>query len=310
MIELRDVQIVETIAKFGGIHHAACELGLSQPAITKRLQAIENRLQLTLFHRLPRGVKLTPSGELFLARGAELLIHASDFAEALDQHKSGDDGTLRIGVKPGVHDVFFRNCMAAFSTRNTNVRLEIEMKSSPVLCHAVRSGNLDLAIVGLNYEDEFGNDPALHESLNFESLFRFPLEIVVRKDHPVLSKDADPNDILRYPLACPAPPPIMLRNMERTAQESGFVFNGPRIIIDDYGFILRLISRSDFWTGIFEANNPELLKRDNYNYFFRPEFLPPMIIGVVTRKTWAMPPAATKLIKMIKTYGREWKYHP
>ena len=308
MIELRDVEVVDTIAKFGGIHPAACELGLSQPALTKRLKAIEERLQLTLFHRLPRGVKLTPSGELYLARGADLLIHANDFADALKRHKSGDDGALRIGVKPGVHDVFFRNCMAAFASQFPNVHLMIDMNSSPILCRAIRSGALDFAIVGLDYEDEFGDDPALHDSLVFEPLFRLPLEVVVRKDHPVLSKSAGPYDILSYPLACPEPPPVMLRNMEAAAQSAGLTFNGPNILIDDYEFILRLLTRSDFWTGTFQANNPDLQKRGRFEFLAMPEVLPTMTIGVAARKTWAMPPAAIKLIEMMTSFGSDWKY--
>lgn len=302
MIEIRDVEVVANIAKVGSIHLAAADMGLTQPALTKRLKAIEDRLGLTLFHRLSRGVKLTPSGELFLEQGAKLLIHARDFNASINLHKSGDDGLLRIGVMPGVNDVFFRRCMASFAVDHPNARINIITNSSPGLCHAVHEGRIDLAIVGLGYEDEYGDDPVLHESFSFEALFELPLEVIVRKDHPILTQGVEVENIVKYPLACPTPPSLMSRNWQRLAQEKRSTFKGPQIIIDDYEFILQLIARSDFWTALFEANRSAITQREQYGFITRHDLVPSMTVGVVSRKTWAMPPAAAKLVEMIRTY--------
>ena len=303
-LELRDLVIVSNIATYGSIHAAATELCLSQPALTKRLKVIEEKIGLTLFHRLPRGVRLTPSGETFVARSKELLVHARDFETILKRHQEGQDQTLRVGVKPGVHDIFFRKSMIAFSQDYPNVNLAIDMNSSPTLCASIRAGQLDVAIVALNYEDEAGNDPALHPSLNFQPLFELPLEVVMRNDHPILNqlKD-DPTQILRFPLACPAAPPAMIRNMKSKAKSINVDFNGPNILFDDYEFILSLVARSNYWTAIFEANNDELKKKDMFRYFSIPDILPPMTIGVVTRSTWVTSPSAENLINYVKKYG-------
>ena len=305
-IELRDLMIVRNIATYGSIHAAAAELCLSQPALTKRLKVIEEKIGLTLFHRLPRGVRLTPSGETFVARSKELLVHARDFETVIKRHQQGQDQTIRVGVKPGVHDIFFRKSMIAFSQDYPNVNLAIDMNSSPTLCSSIRAGHLDVAIVALDYEDEAGNDPALHPSLNFQPLFELPLEVVVRNNHPILDQlEDDPEQILRFPLACPVPPPAMVRKMKSKAKSMGLDFIGPNILFDDYEFILSLVASSNYWTGIFEANNDELKKKDRFRYFFLPEILPPMTIGVVTRSTWVTSPSAENLINYVKRYGEK-----
>ncbi len=302
-LELRDLVIVSNIATYGSIHAAAAELCLSQPALTKRLKVIEEKIGLKLFHRLPRGVRLTPSGETFVARSKELLVHARDFETVIKRHQQGQDQTLRVGVKPGLHDIFFRKSMIAFSQDYPNVNLEIEMNSSPTLCSSIRAGQLDVAIVALNYKDEAGNDPALHPSLKFQPLFELPLEVVVRNDHPIFDQHKNaPEQILQFPLACPMPPPAMISNMKSKAKSIGVTFNGPNILFDDYEFILSLIARSNYWTAIFEANNDELKKKDRFRYLFLPEILPPMTIGVVTRSTWVTSPSAENLINYVKRY--------
>lgn len=206
-VQLRDIEIVQTIAAFGAIHSAASELGLSQPALTKRLKSIEDRLQLVMFHRLPRGVRLTSAGKIFLDGGAELPVHAADFQEEIFLHRAGHKENLRVGIKPGLNDIFVRRSMTSFAKSYPKVKLKIQLSSSPTLCQAVRSGELDFALVGLGYEDDLGEDPALHESLSFEPMFLMPLEAIVRKSHPILSNLGNPSDILNFPLASPPPPP-------------------------------------------------------------------------------------------------------
>ena len=66
--DLRSIQIVQTVAQRGSVSAAAEDLGISQPALTKRLKAIEERVDLLLFKRDARGVSLTPCGVFFSNR--------------------------------------------------------------------------------------------------------------------------------------------------------------------------------------------------------------------------------------------------
>ena len=307
MLELNDIQIISKIAKSGSIHLASQHLGISQPALTKRLHAIEERLDVRMFHRQPRGVRLTRLGELFLTRGADLIIHAKDVYDTLQRQKEGDEGSFRLGVKPGVYDAFFRQSLAAFCAQYPKVHIEIVSRPTPVLCDDVKSGRLDLAIVGLGYIEGNGADPVHDPLLNFDALFKLPFDIVVRKDHPILRDCSNLDRLLEYPLACPEPPTEILHNFEVAARRIGASFDGPRILIDDYDFILRLVSSSEFWSGVFRTSRDEIELRNKFECLPGDELMPPMVIGVSYRKSWVMPSSCTTFINIMSQNGAEYR---
>lgn len=297
MIEISDVKLVTQIAQSGSIHLASMEIGLTQPALTKRLKAIEDRVGFELFHRMPRGVKLTRLGELFLRHGADLMVHARDIADEINRHKIGEEGSLRIGVRPCIQSVFFRKSLIAFSSTYPGVHLKIDTRDANVICDSIRGGQLDFGIIGLGYEDEFGADPCLHSSLKFEPLFLLPVSIVVRADHPLLVEAAPTLDILKYPTACEPPPASVQRSLMKIAQEARVPFDGPRILVDDYDFILRLVARSDFWTTVFSDNEKELSRRNQFAFISDETLVPPMIVGICSRKNWSMPLTGQNLVE-------------
>jgi molybdate transport repressor ModE-like protein len=86
------------IARLGSVSAAARALGLTQPAVTKQIRALESALEATLLERQGRGVRLTAAGELlrdFGRRSAGLL---DDFRTALAELERGESGKLAIGA--------------------------------------------------------------------------------------------------------------------------------------------------------------------------------------------------------------------
>ncbi|MEM8918455.1 MAG: LysR family transcriptional regulator [Pseudomonadota bacterium] len=296
MIEISDIKTVSQISKAGSIQLAASEMGLTQPAVTKRLQAMEERLGFEIFRRMPRGVQLTRLGEVFVRQGSDLINHADDIEAEINRYRTGEEGSMRIGVRPCIQSIFFRKSLIAFSIEYPGIHLKLDTRDAPVLTDAVRAGQLDFAIIALGYEDEFGADPVLHPSLKFEPLFTLPISIVVRKDHPVLEASGSTNEILRYPIACETPPASIQRNMTHIAQAADIPFDGPRILVDDYDFILRLVARSNFWTSVFSENERELRRRNQFAFIRDDTLVPAMTVGVCARKNWSMPLTAQKLL--------------
>lgn len=307
MIEVSDIIIVSQINKAGSIQLASSEIGLTQPALTKRLQAIEERIGFEIFQRMPRGVRLTRLGELFMAQGADLVSHAQDMQAELSRHKIGEEGSLKIGVRPCIQSIFFRKSLIAFSSEYPGIHLKIDTREAAVICDAIRAGQLDFAVIALGYEDEFGADPVLHPSLKFEQLFYMPVSIVVRKDHPALESNKPSIELLRHPIACETPPASIQRNMKRIAQDAKIPFDGARIVVDDYDFILRLVSRSNFWTSVFSENEKDLSRREQFAFLRHDELIPPMKVGICARKNWTMPLTAQKLIDTLKINAEAYR---
>ncbi len=296
MLEVGDIRIVSQINKAGSLQLASSEIGLTQPALTKRLKAIEERLGFEVFQRMPRGVQLTELGELLLTEGADLLSHARDVEATLSRHMVGEEGTLRVGVRPCIQSIFFRKSLIAFASEFPGIHLKIDTREASVICDAVRTRSLDFAVIALGYEDETGADPALHPSLRFEQLFVMPVSIVVRKAHPLTAANQRAIDILKYPLACEPPPASLQRHLKRLAQSEGVAFDGARIIVDDYDFILRLVARSDFWTSVFSENENEINRSGQYAFLREDTLIPPMRIGICSRRRWTMPTLARNFV--------------
>jgi DNA-binding transcriptional LysR family regulator len=65
-MNLNHLSLFRAVAEAGGFSRAAENIHVSQPAISMQVGELETQLGLTLFHRLPRGVKLTATGQLLL----------------------------------------------------------------------------------------------------------------------------------------------------------------------------------------------------------------------------------------------------
>ncbi len=306
MHHFRDIKSVEVVATYGSINRAAGVLGLSQPALTKRIQALEEQLGLTLFQRLPRGVALTPGGEVFLSEGRKLLVHADDFQARLTQHSLGDAGQVRVGVKPGLNDVFLQRTLARFSREFPNAHIDIVTGATPQLADCVLSGRIDFAFGAEGYLISRGEDSTCSDGLEFEPMFQFPFMIVVRAEHPVL-RAADPHiEIAKYPIICPTPPDQIVENLHNVAMENGQIFNGPHIQMDDYTVLLDLVAQSNSWTAIFAANRADLTKDGRFEFLINPDLLPAMTVGLITRSSWIPTPSAKNFIDAASTVGEAW----
>ncbi len=77
-MSLEQLETVVAIAEEGALVRAARRLHISQPPLTRRLQALEDELGVRLFEREPRGMSLTPPGERFLVQARQILQAVED----------------------------------------------------------------------------------------------------------------------------------------------------------------------------------------------------------------------------------------
>ena len=73
MSDFPDVRLFTLIAKLGSMAAAAQELGVTPPVVSRRLAALEKRLNVRLMNRTTRRFSLTAEGEMYLVGGARLL---------------------------------------------------------------------------------------------------------------------------------------------------------------------------------------------------------------------------------------------
>jgi DNA-binding transcriptional LysR family regulator len=135
------------IVKHGNVSRAAAALGLTQPAVTKQMRALEASLGSTLLERAGRGVRLTAAGTLlaeFGRRGARVF---EDFADALLELSHGASGKLVLGagVTTCVHHL--PPWLRAFRERHPGIDITVATGTSRAVEEWVDNAAVDLGFV-------------------------------------------------------------------------------------------------------------------------------------------------------------------
>jgi DNA-binding transcriptional LysR family regulator len=143
-MELRHLRYFVAVGEEQHYGRAARRLRLAQPALSRQIQDIERELGFQLFDRLPRGVKLSAAGELFLEDARRILQAVSQATARAARVARGQSGTLRVGFPEnaswhGVVPSSFRR----FREQYPNVELHLQPTPSLEQVDAIRSGGLD-----------------------------------------------------------------------------------------------------------------------------------------------------------------------
>ena len=298
--DLRSIQILKAVAQHGSISSAAEDLGISQPALTKRIKAIEEDVDLVLFKRDAKGVSLTSNGEFFLEQSEKLIVTANDVNQRLQAFRNGNGGDLRIGSKTGLDDVFFTDVLLQFIKDKPNVHLNVDIDTTPSLIRRLETNDLDLAFVARGYPDATGVDSILNQKIRFIDLCSLTFHFVVRADHPVFKRNSPTNHILKYPLACPKAPRDILNLIANAQQDLNVKFRCPNILIDDYEAVFKIVEVSDHWTAIPAASETVVERMHKLRCVPDLGLIPPLKIGYATRINWDPIPAATHFIQLVK----------
>ena len=143
-MELRHLRYFIAVGEEQHYRRAARRLRVAQPALSRQIQMLEEEIGFQLFERLPRGVKITDAGKLFL-EDARRILQEVDGAVARASHiASGRSGTLRIGFVEsiswqGVVPDSFRD----FREHHPDVELQLKSLRSLEQIPAIHSGGLD-----------------------------------------------------------------------------------------------------------------------------------------------------------------------
>lgn len=119
------------VAELGSLTAAARELGLSQPSVTRHIDALETLLDAPLLRRSPHSVTLTPAGEAALVDARAMLAAWNGFAE---RHGASDAlrGELRVFVPIALGQTVLAETAATFQRRFPEVRLDWRLTDAPI----------------------------------------------------------------------------------------------------------------------------------------------------------------------------------
>ncbi|WP_051244038.1 LysR family transcriptional regulator [Azohydromonas australica] len=182
-IKLQQWRYFVAVAETLNFRLAAQQLFITQPPLTRQIQALEAALGLTLFERNRQGVRLTDAGQTVLEQARSLLqaAQALQTLEALprpvsDAGAAAGPPRLRLGLTSVVDAGGLADLQAAFQKRWPGCEVQMVRDRSTSLVRRVSRGELEAALIGL---------PARTEGLELTPLWADPLMACLPATHPL-----------------------------------------------------------------------------------------------------------------------------
>jgi LysR family transcriptional regulator, transcriptional activator for dmlA len=132
MDRLADLEMFIHIARRGSLLAAARELGMSGPAVSKRLAALEGRLGVRLVQRTTRRLRITPEGEAYLEQGREVLGSLDALEATLRGAVQAPQGMLRINASFGFGRQVVAGLASRFMAIHPAMRVHLELTDRPL----------------------------------------------------------------------------------------------------------------------------------------------------------------------------------
>lgn len=167
------------VVQRGSIRAAAGELGVAQSAISRQLQALERDLGAPLLERRPRGVALTPAGELLFAYARETTFHAERLSSEIDALQGLRRGHVRIHAIEAMVPHLLPRAIDSFLAQFPGINFEVEVAGTDRVQCAVREGRAEIGIA-------FTPDPVKEIRPVFQ--VKEPLFAIVAADHPLATR--------------------------------------------------------------------------------------------------------------------------
>ncbi|OAK63442.1 LysR family transcriptional regulator [Variovorax paradoxus] len=130
-VQPADLGFFSALAACGSLSAAARELGISTPAVSKRLSQMETRLGVTLVNRTTRRMSLTPEGELYVAHARRILGEIDDMAQLLGGAKGEAQGLLRVNATLGFGRSHVAPLISKFVRKHPQVEVQLQLSVNP-----------------------------------------------------------------------------------------------------------------------------------------------------------------------------------
>jgi len=168
-----------TVAETGSITDAAEQLGVTQSALSRRIQQYEEQLGGELLTRSRKGTELTEIGKIAVTEGQLLLAGMAKLRREIARHQGLEGGQIRIGGGATAVSFIMPSAIAHFQSNHPKILFQMKEAGSSEIADDVLKGQLELGIVTL---------PLQSRELEIQLLTDDDIVLVARNDHPLSHK--------------------------------------------------------------------------------------------------------------------------
>jgi DNA-binding transcriptional LysR family regulator len=198
-IDERHLLQLAAVVHYGGVTEGAAYLNMSQPAVSRTLAMLENRLGEPLFIKGRRPLMPTPLGQALADHGQVILAASRRASQTVDSFRLGKSGTVRVAGTPFFMDALISTMIASFQEAYPDVRVEQSYGYLGDLKAGLEADRIDLAICPIDILDE-------GSGIRFEEILPGRNVVACRTTHPLLMKrKPKTTELLDYSWIAPPP---------------------------------------------------------------------------------------------------------
>ncbi|WHY00092.1 LysR family transcriptional regulator [Neobacillus sp. DY30] len=287
-MELRDLKSFIEVVIHQSFTKAAAHSYLSQPSFSKAVKKLEEELEVELFDRSTRHLRLTDAGQIVYEQAQKALESLNEITILLDDLRNVVSGEIKIGIPPLIGTLFFPNIARRIQETYPHVSLKLVERGAKLIGQLVENGQVDLGIVVL---------PADTSKFTVQPFITDEFVLYVHKKHPLAMRSS-----------------VEISELK----EEKFILFSDEFTLHDYiknvcneaGFIPEVAYQSSQWDLIIELVSSEfgvtLLPKSIYNKQNNPnvQIVPitaPTLhwrLGIITKKEAYHSFALREVLKM------------
>lgn len=296
MFDLRDLRYFEVIASTGHLGRAAEKLGRTQPALSKSVRRLEEAVGATLFARSGRNLRLTPVGDMLLARARDAQASLRELAREVTDFAQGSVGLVRIGAGATTAEYLLPKVCGALLAQFPQVRIEIVIGMNDVLRTSLREGVLDIVagpIIGGDDQDfaiePFGVDEVV---------------AVAGGHHPLATENVRLADLAGHRWVLPARSVETRRWLTDTFERHDLPCPVVQIETNNISLLPQLIAETGLLSFISRRHLGAFRAGSRLRELGIAELTMKRRLGLIHRRASYLSPAATRMIEAFRQHGQ------
>ena len=303
-LKTRQLLLLVALAEEGNIHRAAQVLNMTQPAASKLLKDLEDALEVSLFDRLPRGMRPTWYGETMIRHARVALTSLNQAHDELEAAKSGQFGQVNVGAITAPGLALLPPTVALVKREHPNLQIALQIEPSDVLIERLNQGKLDILVARLFAQHD-------KTELRYEMLTDEPVCAIARPGHPLLSGPSPGlQDVVNEGWIVPPSGSVLRHRFDLMFQEEGLQAPNNLIETASLMFTTKMLQQSDMISVV--ATDVARYYADHGLLAILPMALPCQMdaFGIITRRDRLLSPAAKVMLRALKVsamtvYGKQ-----
>lgn len=211
----RHLMQLAAVLDAGGVSEGAAMLGLTQPAVSRSLAMLEDRVGEPLFVKGRRPLQATPLGLQLAVQGRTIIAASRLASDAVQGFVRGTKGVVRVAGVPFFMDAMISQMIGEFLNQEPGVTVQQSYMNLPEMAAALEAGQIDMGIVPIGVLD-------LGPGFEFTEILPGRNIVACRPGHPLMRKrPLETQDLTAYPWVAPLPGSPLMSDLQMILMSIG-----------------------------------------------------------------------------------------